>query len=106
MRRILTWLWYAVLGVTGLAVILIIAFFILIFISGPPVNKESDERNTSELLKSVETVFEETVQVKLPLGYTTLMVSSHTQPTVDHEVEYNLVVTLSLPQNTRISRTA
>ena len=57
----MTWLWYAVLGVAGLAVVLIIAFFILIFISGPPVNKESDERNTLELLEDVETVFEKTV---------------------------------------------
>lgn len=95
MKRILKWLWYTVLGVAGLAVVLIIAFFILIFISGPPVNKESDERNTSELLGNVETVFEETVEVKLPEGYRTLLVSSHTQPTVDHEVEYNLVVTSS-----------
>ncbi|MDC0476255.1 hypothetical protein OAN83_00470 [Alphaproteobacteria bacterium] len=95
MKRILKWLWYTVLGVAGLAVVLIIAFFILIFISGPPVNKESDERNTSELLENVETVFEEAVEVKLPEGYRTLLVSSHTQPTVDHEVEYNLVVTSS-----------
>ncbi|MDB3879781.1 hypothetical protein N9315_01565 [Alphaproteobacteria bacterium] len=95
MKRILKWLWYTVLGVAGLAVVLIIAFFILIFISGPPVNKESDERNTSELLKNVEKVFEETVEVRLPEGYRTLLVSSLTQPTVDHEVEYNLVVSSS-----------
>ena len=92
MKKLLKWLWYSVLGFAALAIVLIILFFILIFVAGPPVNEESDERNTTELLRDVDANFEAKVSIKLPKEYETLLVSSYTQPTVDHEVEYNLII--------------
>ena len=92
MKKLLKWLWYSVLGLAALAIVLIILFFILIFVAGPPVNEESDERNTAELSRDIEANFEAKVSIKLPKDYETLLVSSYTQPTVDHEVEYNLIV--------------
>ena len=58
MKKLLKWLWYSVLGLAALAIVLIILFFILIFVSGPPVNEESDKRNTTELLRDVDENFE------------------------------------------------
>ena len=66
MKKLLKWLWYSVLGLAAIAIVLIILFFILIFVSGPPVNEESDERNTTELLRDVDANFEAKVLIKLP----------------------------------------
>ena len=78
----------------GLAIAIVIGVVILViaFPPDPPVNKETNERNTEQLLQSAESTLETATGLRPPKDFEILLAASRTWATVDHEVEYNLVI--------------